>query len=116
MAKDDESIPLESEGEPLPMEDASPPAGTSKIQAFGRTISAARGEQKYSRPLNVTGAGATRCRMFHSKITIAALEHLVNQVNEWLDSDKIEIKCVNQVVGVMEGKTPEPNVIVLVWY
>ena len=38
------------------------------------------------------------------------------QINEWIDGNQIEIKAVTQVVGVMEGKTPEPNVIITVWY
>ena len=93
------------------------PAGSSKIQAFGRAaMGAGRREIQFKRPLNLTGAGATRCRMFNSKVTLAALDHMVGQINEWADADKIEIKHISEVVGVMEGKNPEPNIIVLVWY
>jgi hypothetical protein len=54
--------------------------------------------------------------VFRSRIAAAALDFMENQVNQWLDSEKIEIKHVGHVIGVMEGKTPEPNVIVMVWY
>ena len=47
---------------------------------------------------------------------VAAIEHMAEQINSWLDGDQIEVKHVNEVVGVMEGKKPEPNVIVTVWY
>ena len=119
MADKEDAIPMGNE-EPLKIEgdeSSAPAAGSMKIQAFGRgAMAAGRREVQFKRPLNVTGAGATRCRMFHSKVTLAALEYLVNQINEWLDGDKIEIKHISEVVGVMEGKNPEPNVIVLVWY
>ena len=37
-------------------------------------------------------------------------------INEWIDGDKIEVKEVGHLIGVMEGKTPEPNMIIMVWY
>jgi hypothetical protein len=118
MAKDDDVIPLEPD-ESLPLEDSSAaPAGTSRIQAFGRGAAAGamRGGQTLTRAVNLTGAGATRCRLFHTKITVAAMEHMVSQINEWLDTNQFEVKHVDEVVGVLEGKTPEPNLIVTVWY
>jgi hypothetical protein len=66
--------------------------------------------------LNVDGSGATRCKLFHSKISDGPLEHMQQVINGWLDSEKIEVKFVTQSIGVMEGKHAEPNVIVLVWY
>ena len=54
--------------------------------------------------------------MFHSKVTLAALEHMTNTVNAWLDGSDIEIKHVSEVIGIMEGKKAEPNLIVILWY
>ena len=124
MSEEDEApIPLEGIEEelpPLPLagEDVDPSEQTStKITTFGAAgVTREARERKYERAPNLTGAGAVRCRVFHSKITVAALEHMAETINDWLDAEEIEIKCVNQVVGVMEGKTPEPNVIVTVWY
>jgi hypothetical protein len=90
--------------------------GKPAISAFGSKSSLSKKKEEFNRPLNVTGAGATRCRLFHSRIAAAPLEYMENQINTWIDSDEIEIKHVGHVVGVMEGKTPEPNVIVMVWY
>ena len=116
MAKNDETIPFDDE--PLTIEAApSGPAGPAKIQMFGaKTGGAGKQDAQYKRSLNLTGAGATRCRFFHSKVTVAAIDFIVQQINEWLDQNHIEVKYVNQVVGIMEGKTPEPNVIITVWY
>lgn len=118
----DEETPLPLEGdedlEPLPVEGGLEASDltSSKIQAFGAAAAAGAQERKFSRTLNLTGTGATRVRAFHSKITIAAIEHMADQINEWLDASQVEIKHVSQVVGVMEGKKPEPNLIVTVWY
>lgn len=115
----DEPIPLE--GEELP---SLPLAGPGRAEASGKSakIQAFSGHarervsKEFKRPLHLAGTGATRCRIFNSKITVTAMDHMVSQINEWLDGDEIEVKCVNQVVGTLEGKTAEPNVIVTVWY
>ncbi len=90
--------------------------GPSKIQTFGTAAGRVEAKTDFKRPLNLTGAGATRCRMFHSKVTLTALDHMISTVNEWLDSEEIELKYISQVIGTMEGKKPEPNVIITVWY
>lgn len=124
MSQDEEaSIPLEDEDlAPLSLADDEDASGSvsglssTKIQAFGSHTVAATQEHQYKRTPKLTGAGAVRCRLFHSKITVGALDYMIEQINEWLDESKIEVKYVAQVVGTMEGKTPEPNVIITVWY
>jgi len=116
--EDEESIPLEGdEQESVPLDG---PAGggqaSSKIQAFGSAAAQRKVTREYRRSPTVTGTGALRCRMFNSKITVAAMDHMVEQINEWLDANEVEVKHVTQVVGTLEGKTPEPNVILTVWY
>ena len=87
------------------------------MRAFGVTGGASdAAEIKYARALNVDGSGATRCRIFHSKIAVASLSFMEKQINEWLDGDQIEIKQIGHVIGIMEGKRPEPNLMVVVWY
>jgi len=128
-AADVEPILLENEPEPIPIpaepeeqeeEEAislvepSESDGESKVKAIGAALQAE--QRKYERALNLTGQGATRCRIFHSRVAEAPLEHMERSINEWLDKEEIEIKHVNQVIGIMEGKTPRPNVVVTVWY
>ena len=54
--------------------------------------------------------------MFHCKISAPSMEHMEGQINEWLDGHDVEVKFVTQVVGVLEGKMSEPNLIVTLWY
>lgn len=120
MTQEDEApLPLEPEELELPLEEdaaesAAAPAKAS-IQAFGGH-QAGHAEVKFRRGLNSNGAGATRCRIFHSKLTVAALAHMTGQINEWIDAGDLEVKHISEVVGVMEGKTLEPNIIVTIWY
>ena len=114
MAEQNKSVPMDEE--PIALESDRGEV-ESKIQAFGAAVGLAGMQRRqFTRPVNLTGAGATRVRFFHSKLTFPAIDHMVEQINEWLDGDKVEIKAVNQVVGVIEGKKPEPNLIVTVWY
>lgn len=114
---DEEPISLESdEEEPISLvEPGDTTEGPSKLRAIG---AAAAGEKhaEFKRPLNLDGAGATRCRMFRTKLAIASLEALETQINDWLDGQQIEVKHVSQVIGTVQGKMPEPNLIVTVWY
>ncbi|MBS3734130.1 MAG: hypothetical protein KGY99_04315 [Phycisphaerae bacterium] len=106
---DDEPIRLVEGGEPGSSE--------GQVRAFGAAAGGhAKQSKQYKRPLNVTGQGATRCRLFHSKIAETPLEHLQDSINDWLDDEQIEVKHVGHVIGTMEGKRPEPNLLVMVWY
>ncbi len=83
------------------------------------TGAAARGlthKQEFKRQLNFTGAGATRCRIFNAKISEGPLLHMEGMINEWLDGEEIEVKHVGHVIGIMEAKRSEPNLLVMVWY
>ena len=90
------------------------PAGSS-MASTGAPI--AREERRFSRPLNKTGAGATRCKTFHSKLSDDAVRHLDDLVNEWLEKNPdIEIKFATSTVGLWTGKHAEPNLILNVFY
>jgi hypothetical protein len=101
--------------EPISLVEEVGTAGGTAVRALGAAAAAGK-KAEFKRPLNVTGQGATRCRIFHSKIAIASLENMEHTINEWLDSGKIEVKQVGHIIGTMEGKRPEPNLVVLVWY
>ena len=112
---DEGSLSLVDDDAPLSIEDGPMASGkSSKIRAFG--AAAAMAKKELTRPMNLSGTGATRCRLFHSKITIGAVDHMVSQINEWLDASDIEVKHVTDVVGTMEGKKAEPNLILTIWY
>jgi hypothetical protein len=106
----------EEEPEPISLVETAESAagGLRAIGAASRKL----GEHKkdFRRALNVNGTGATRFRLFHSKISVPSLEHMEQQINEWLDGSQIEVKHIGHVIGTMEGKRAEPNLIVLAWY
>ncbi len=95
-------------------------AGRSSIHGFsGFSVPDAMGAEKeeFQRQLNLTGKGATRIRIFHSKISEGAVRHLNEQINEWLDANPdIEIKFANTTVGMWEGKHSEPNLLLMLFY
>ena len=122
---DDTPIPLGADDEepisPAPAEPEEPitlveSSGPSQVRMSKRFQDRAAAKTDYERPLNVTGAGATRCRVFHSKVSAAALEVMQGQINTWLDREEIEIKQVSQTMGILKGKVDEENVIITVWY
>jgi len=102
--------------EPIALVDDFDEDSPSQRRAFGSTSTVLQNEFTFKRPLNIDGSGATRCKLFHSKISDGPLSHMQQMINEWLDSEKVEVKFVTQSIGVMEGKHAEPNVIVLMWY
>ena len=75
-----------------------------------------RDHKQFQRSLNLTGAGATRCRIFHSKIADTSLAGMEDQINAWLDSEHVEVKQVGHNIGTLQGKLAEENLIVTIWY
>jgi len=119
MDDDDEPLSLTDDDEPISLvEESDGPSDFSggTLKTFGAGSAETEKARDYRRALNTDGTGATRCRIFHSKIAIASLEFMESQINEWLDGDNIEVKQVGHIIGTMEGKRPEPNLLVLVWY
>jgi len=116
---DDDMIPLLGGEEEEPEEETisltDPLRGQSAMRAIRSSLEAGR-KSDFKRPMNLNGQGATRCRLFHCKVAEAPMEHMESQINDWLDDEGIEVKQVGHVVGMLEGKHTEPNVIVLVWY
>ena len=90
-------------------------AAASAVRAIKTTLDMGKRTQFKRQPVN-TGAGATRCRMFHCKVAESSMEHMENQINIWLDDEDVDIKHVGHLVGALEGKHTEPNIIVLIWY
>jgi hypothetical protein len=90
-----------------------------KIMSFsqGSTIAGAHNESNLKRSLSGASEPATRCRSFHSKLTPAALAHMDDLINEWIDQNQgIYIKYVSTTVGPFEAKHVEQHLIVTVFY
>lgn len=108
--------PVSEEPLSLVEEESNDGSGMSRIRARAPGSPLGQEKRQFERPLNINKTGATRCRIFHSRVALAPLDHMQTNINEWLDSEEIEVKHVGHLVGVMEGKSPEPNLLVMVWY
>ncbi len=119
---DDDAAPVKAKAAPAAEPEAISIVESDELSGssvkFGASLGVRSGSKAaYKRSLNVAGTGATRCRLFHSRIAVAPLEYMEKQINDWIESDpNIEIKQVGHLVGTLEGKSPEPNIFVLVWY
>ncbi len=94
-------------------------AKPSSIRPFGGPSEAAGGfsPQRYKRHLHHDGRGAIRCRILHAKLNDGALRFVEDQINNWIDQNpEIEIKHVTTDVGVVEGKSSEPHLIITLFY
>jgi hypothetical protein len=101
------------------LEPPEPPAQkTSHGTAVGTVPPASADDgTRYTRPLNKTGAGATRCRTFHAKLSDEAVAHMDRLINEWCEQHPdVEVKFSTSTVGMWTGKHSEPNLIVTVFY
>lgn len=105
--------------------EAKPPTGaaqsqaSSKIQTFAAvsTLGGTHHEEHLKRALTGLNEPPTRIRTFHSKLTPAALGHMDDQINEWLDKNPgVFIKHTNITVGPFEAKHVEQHLIVAIFY
>lgn len=102
------------------VEESEESAMGSRVHHFtDATMGKAHGvdESKFKRPLDPASAGATRCRVFHSKLNEGAIEYMTNAINEWVDGhDDIVVKFATSTIGVFEGKHSDPNLIMTLYY
>ena len=108
-----ESISLEEET------DLTVKSGT-QISYSGATLGqrSQKDEDGFKRKLTPGAGGATRCRIFHAKLTDGALSFMGDTINDWLDEHPdIAIKHVTSTIGIFEGKVhAEPNLILSLFY
>ncbi len=111
---DDDDRPAD---QPIALGDLQHTARTP-IMTFGSKNSGADDDEKnFKRPLQHDGRGATRCRILHAKLNDGAMKFLQDQINEWIDNHPdIEIKSASTQVGVVEGKSQEPHLIITLFY
>jgi hypothetical protein len=111
--------PVEDD-EPIALVDVEEKDAHVEVAGFKRVAgAAARGlthKVEFKREMNLTGNGATRVRLFYSKIADGPLLHMESMINDWIDEEGIEVKHVGQVIGTLEGKRAEPNLIITIWY
>lgn len=95
------------------------PQASSKIRSFAAdsTLGGTHHDEHLKRPLTALNEPPTRIRTFHSKLTPAALAHMDELINEWIDKHpNVFIKKTNTTVGPFEAKHVEPHLIVTIFY
>lgn len=116
----DDMAPIEFEDEDD--EGGEGPAKDMSSTRIHAVTAAARGggvkdETSFKRSLDPQNRGASRCRIFHCRISQGAVDFMVNQMNEWLDENEdIALKFATTTIGLFEGKHTEPNLITTVFY
>jgi len=87
--------------------------GSSKIRTFDTHKPHI---DHWKRTPNVTGSGAIHVKTFVTKLRLDAINHLDDQINEWLDNhSEYEVKFVSQSIGQLVGKNTEDALFVSVW-
>jgi hypothetical protein len=100
-----------------PTADGAPAEVVNRIKVIEQKAISGGGEKDWKRQPSCTGAGATKVKSFHCKLTGDCLEFMDRQINEWLDAHpNCEVKHVTATVGSWAGKQmTEPNLIVQMW-
>ena len=74
-------------------------------------------EKEYKRTATLSGNGAVHIKSFHCHLSDDGLRHLDTRINDWLDAHgQYEVKFVTSNIGLWDGKTKDPELIVNVWY
>ncbi len=74
-------------------------------------------QHKFKRHLQHNECGAIRCRIFHAKLNDGALQFVQDQINDWIDQNpEVDIKQLSTNVGVVEGKSSEPHLVITLFY
>lgn len=101
---------------PLELDEVSPAStviGSKKIRTFDTRKPHV---DHWKRTPNVTNAGAIHVKTFVTKLRLDAINHLDDQINEWLDNHpEYEVKFVSQSIGKLVGKSTEDALFVSVW-
>ncbi len=134
-AKDNEPVPVEegSKPQPVPVPAPEEPQSVEEEELSAISLvdevdlsedahmetggsSGLQRKTEFKRDMNITGNGATRCRIFNARVAANPLQLMENNINGWIDENGIEVKHVCQTLATLEGKTSEPNLFVMVWY
>ncbi|UCC21488.1 MAG: hypothetical protein JSW23_06635 [Planctomycetota bacterium] len=72
---------------------------------------------KPAEKIAATSERITCMKTFFAKLHVGAIEFLDEQITNWLKNNPgVTIKRTNTVVGEIQGKKTEPNIIITIWY
>lgn len=100
--------------EEAPARAATSVVASSKIRTFDNSLAIA--EHRWRRSTHKDGSGAVRMKTFVAKLRPEAIEHMDEQINQWLDTHgDYEVKLVTSSIGTLTGKNAEEAMFVTVW-
>jgi len=89
-------------------------AGVPKIEPAGRAAAPVPGK---SAEIASSAERITGVKTFFTKLHAGAIDFLNGQITKWLhDNPGVVIKRTNTVVGEIQAKKTEPNIIITIWY
>jgi hypothetical protein len=120
-------IPLDQDlDKPIPLEDISIGGGSVSHAPLDLGGSSPVEAPKIKVPQPVTkkptekiasGERITGVRTFFTKLHPGAVNFLDEQITKWLtENPEVTVKRTNIVVGEIQAKKTEPNIIISVWY
>jgi hypothetical protein len=69
------------------------------------------------KPAAAPGERVTTCKVFFTKLHPGAIKFLEDQITGWLkDNPTVVIKSTNVIMGEVQEKKTEPNIVIVVWY
>jgi len=73
------------------------------------------------RPVAASGPAPTgritSCKTFFTKLHPGAIEFLDEQISNWLrENPDVVVKSTNTIMGEVQAKKTEPNILITVWY
>lgn len=109
-------IPPEEDEDETPVMEIVPEDPVQKKPQISSFAEKERRKIVWKRAPIKTGTGACHVKTFVTKLRLDAIDHIDEQVNEWLDENpEYEVKFVTTAVGRMVGKTTEDALIMSVW-
>jgi len=123
-APEPEPIPFDDDTEPVinldkQREDKSqtPPDTSRKDQAESMIRATSSADKTQGGKVSSSGEQVNGVKIFFAKLHAGSIEFLEGQIKDWLKANPgVSIKRTNTVVGEIQAKKTEPNIIVSVWY
>lgn len=111
---EEELTPIEIEEDEDDEEDEEARARRRKIQSLGERQW--HEEKPWKRQPNTTGKGAVHVKTFVAKLRLDAIEHMDEQINDWLEQHpEYEVKFTTVATGPLKGKLTEDALFLSVW-
>jgi len=110
-------LDLGGSGAPAPKIGVPQPAAKPRVATPQPVAKPVSGVLKSQKQISSSGERIGGVKTFFTKLHAGAIDFLDQQITRWLkENPGIIIKRTNIVVGEIQAKKTEPNIIITVWY